>query len=195
LLDKYRDENFYISHAGNEVAKERGMSINQSSSDSVLTRLNNASVELMGDDSNSIFKAKSAKYWDSKKHKFVTPTVGADNKKLIKTESGIRIPASYQSNRFEEWQKKTKIRLPLAGQSELGNARDFVHKGRHFRHRGSEKAPEEEDQEFQKARRVGNVKNAKHEIQKAEQIQKKRKIEARKKEKNARQSSRKKIRR
>jgi hypothetical protein len=47
--------------------------------------------------------------WDRKKKKMVsTDQVGADNKKMIRSESGALLPASYKSGRFEEWRKKRK---------------------------------------------------------------------------------------
>jgi ATP-dependent RNA helicase DDX54/DBP10 len=36
--------------------------------------------------------------WDKKKHKFVRSTLGQNNVKMIKGESGVRLPASFKSN-------------------------------------------------------------------------------------------------
>jgi ATP-dependent RNA helicase DDX54/DBP10 len=61
---------------------------------------------------------------------------GADNQKIVKTESGTRLPATYKSGRFEEWQHKNKVSLPRAGEEELPQAkrfRGFVG-GKKFRH-------------------------------------------------------------
>lgn len=43
---------------------------------------------------------------------------GADNVKIVKTESGARLPATYRSGRFEEWKAKTKTFLPKIGEAE-----------------------------------------------------------------------------
>jgi len=44
--------------------------------------------------------------WDRKKKKFVKGDgVGADNVKMIKTESGTKLPVSYKSGRYEDWIK------------------------------------------------------------------------------------------
>jgi ATP-dependent RNA helicase DDX54/DBP10 len=44
--------------------------------------------------------------WDRKKKKFVKGDgIGADNVKLIKTESGTKLPISYKSGRYDEWIK------------------------------------------------------------------------------------------
>jgi ATP-dependent RNA helicase DDX54/DBP10 len=45
--------------------------------------------------------------WDRKKKKFVKGDgIGADNVKLIKTESGTKLPSTYKSGRYEEWKSK-----------------------------------------------------------------------------------------
>jgi ATP-dependent RNA helicase DDX54/DBP10 len=44
--------------------------------------------------------------WDRKKKKFVKGDgAGADNVKMIKTESGTKLPISYKSGRYEDWVK------------------------------------------------------------------------------------------
>lgn len=44
--------------------------------------------------------------------------VGADNVKLVKTESGMKLPATYRSGRFDEWKAKTHSSLPRVGEVE-----------------------------------------------------------------------------
>ena len=44
--------------------------------------------------------------WDRKKKRFTSgDQVGADNKKLIRSESGALLPASYNSGRYKEWKQ------------------------------------------------------------------------------------------
>jgi len=44
--------------------------------------------------------------WDRKKKRFTSgDQVGADNKKMIRSESGALLPASYNSGRFREWKQ------------------------------------------------------------------------------------------
>lgn len=58
------------------------------------------SVDMGGDDAESILQSQKAQIWDTKKHKFVKAAqVGADNKKMIKTESGQLIKATYKTDR------------------------------------------------------------------------------------------------
>lgn len=48
--------------------------------------------------------------WDRKKKKMVAGDgIGADNKKMIRSESGALLPASYKSGRFDEWRKSKRV--------------------------------------------------------------------------------------
>jgi len=49
-------------------------------------------------DEHSLLQKTNALRWDSKKKNFVRG-LGTDNKKLITTESGTKIPATYKSGR------------------------------------------------------------------------------------------------
>lgn len=47
--------------------------------------------------------------WDRKKKRFTSgDQVGADNKKMIRSESGALLPATYNSGRFRDWQQKRR---------------------------------------------------------------------------------------
>lgn len=47
--------------------------------------------------------------WDRKKKRYVAGGgVGADNKKMIRTEGGNLLPATYRSGRYDEWRKSSK---------------------------------------------------------------------------------------
>lgn len=78
--------------------------------------------------------------WDRKSKKFVrADQVGADNKKLIRGESGQRLPASFKSGVFDEWRKNTRISVPRVGDQEIKGR--TVQGGKRFRHQGA--APNE----------------------------------------------------
>ena len=38
--------------------------------------------------------------------------------KLVKTESGVKLPATYRSGRFDEWKAKSRVSLPRVGEAE-----------------------------------------------------------------------------
>lgn len=73
--------------------------------------------------------------WDKKKKRFIQGDgVGADNVKLVTTESGAKLPATYRSGRFDEWKAKARVNLPKIGEAE--NEATHVQKpgGHRFKH-------------------------------------------------------------
>ena len=57
--------------------------------------------------------------WDKKKKKFIRGDgVGADNVKMVRTENGTLLPATYRSGRFDEWKSKSRVALPQIGEAE-----------------------------------------------------------------------------
>ena len=75
--------------------------------------------------------------WDKKKKKFIKGDgAGADNVKLVRTESGTRLPATYRSGRFDEWKATTRTSLPRVGEPELEavKSKRTVGGGRKFKH-------------------------------------------------------------
>lgn len=76
-------------------------------------------------------------HWDKTKKKFVKGTgEGADNVKLVKTESGVKLPASYRSGRFDEWKAKSKRGIPRVGEEEAAGptGRGAGQGGRKWKH-------------------------------------------------------------
>lgn len=77
-----------------------------------------ATFDLVGDE-GSADRQRSQLSWDKKKKKFVQGGgIGSDNVKLVRTENGTRLPASYRSGRFDEWKSKTHTSLPRIGDTE-----------------------------------------------------------------------------
>jgi ATP-dependent RNA helicase DDX54/DBP10 len=90
-----------MSYKPSDADIEKGYTMQASDSrTSFLDKANSLSFDLIGDDEDGLKRRKSALTWDSKKHKFVRPTVGSDNKKMIKTDSGALIPATFKSKRY-----------------------------------------------------------------------------------------------
>lgn len=81
--------------------------------------------------------------WDKSKKKFIKGSgEGADNVKMIRTESGTKLPATYRSGRFDSWKQKTRVKLPRAGEQELqprGQPGEGA-AGRFFKHRSQMEA-------------------------------------------------------
>ena len=100
---------------------------------SFVEQARNATFDLAGDEALLDQRKRKRVTWDKKKKNFVQGDgVGADNVKLVKTESGVKLPATYRSGRFEEWKSKNKRSLPRVGETESSRAgqtgKRYLHK-------------------------------------------------------------------
>lgn len=79
-----------------------------------------ATFDLAGDEAVADRQRRNSQLkWDRKKKKFVKGDgAGADNMKIVKTEGGTRLPATYRSGRFDEWKARTHTRVPRVGEAE-----------------------------------------------------------------------------
>lgn len=136
----FRDTEFFMSHYQKDAATDKGYVVLPPSSSLFLSFANfnrfryslkdgasfteqasHATFDLMGDEGGLTGRQRHDKQlsWDKKKKKFVKGMgEGADNVKLVKTESGARLPASFRSGRFDEWKMKNKTSLPRVGEAE-----------------------------------------------------------------------------
>lgn len=90
------DSEFRLDYRPADDATEKGY--NAPTTD-FSAAVNTASIDIIPDDGEGILKRRQQLQWDSKIHQFVRPTVGADNKKRIRTETGALIPASFKTDR------------------------------------------------------------------------------------------------
>ena len=100
---------------------------------SFVEQARNATFDLAGDEALLEQRKRKQMTWDKKKKNFVQGDgTGADNVKLVKTESGVKLPATYRSGRFEEWRSKNKKSLPRVGETESSrgrqNGKRYLHK-------------------------------------------------------------------
>ena len=171
----------------------------------------------LGVDEEFAQKARQVK-WDKSKRKFVGAGEGADNVKLIKTENGTRLPATYRSGRFDEWKKSSGVRLPRVGEEELNNRGSQVKDGKIYKHQKvTEAKPLDPKQvgyerKARKLRKTSNstsdvpseqtsaprqpglssrVRQAKSELKSADAIRKERRLKDKRRAKNARPSKKK----
>ncbi|RKP14330.1 P-loop containing nucleoside triphosphate hydrolase protein, partial [Piptocephalis cylindrospora] len=136
-----RDEQFYMSHFQKDANTEKGYSMDRGggmggskNGGSFVEQAAAATLDLTGDDKDTLRQTQNKLRWDAKKKKFIRGTgIGADNKKLIKTESGAKISASFKSGRFNDWKNKTKVQLPRVGEQELPSSR-MMGINRRFKH-------------------------------------------------------------
>lgn len=67
-------------------------------------------MNMTGDEGRAQGAQKASQMkWDRKKKRFAaSDQVGADNKKMIRSESGALLPATYNSGRYKEWRAQRK---------------------------------------------------------------------------------------
>ena len=105
-----KDEENFIGYQAKDFHTEAGYSM--------LTgfeaEASKAVLDLAGDDNASLRKKKMLMRWDAKKKKYVKAETqdssrSSSDKKKIKTESGVWIPASYKSDRYAKWRERSKL--------------------------------------------------------------------------------------
>ncbi|KAA1473930.1 DEAD-domain-containing protein [Dentipellis sp. KUC8613] len=135
--EKYQDSEFYMSHYQKGAETEKGYSLRDGATFAEQAR--NATFDLAGDE--GLMPQKRAQLnWDKKKKKFIKGDgAGADNVKMVKTESGVKLPATYRSGRFDEWKAKSRFSLPKVGEEE-NDSRGRFGGGRKFKHQKVEHA-------------------------------------------------------
>ena len=203
----FRDPENYIAHfvPGNTV-QERGYDVNRLAN-SFAEASKGAVMNLMDDDGVSFAPSRPKQRWDPKKKNFVNSTndedgSGGKSVKMIKGESGVKIPASMKSGRyvlrihivdcrFESWQNAHKTNLPQAGTTETP-LNQFGLSGRRFKHTKNKapKAPDRfrDDYHVQKKRALEAAESRKEggQLRTVDQIRKLRQQNEKKKKKNAR---------
>lgn len=205
----FRDPEHYVAHfdPGN-ITQERGYDVNRSTN-SFMEASRGAVMNLVDDDGVSFAPTRPKQRWDPKKKNFISRAndddgSGGKGVKMIKGESGVKIPASMKSgryipndvytySRFDAWQNAHKANLPESGTAETSSNR-FGLSGRRFKHTKS-KAPKAPDRfrdnyHVQKKRATEATESRKEgsQLRTIEQIHKLRAQKEQKKKKNARPS-------
>ena len=168
----YKDEEIYLSYEKKEIGVEKGYSLGND----FLTEAHKAIFDISADDQDGLKREKSKLKWDKKKKNFVR-TQDEPKSKMIRTESGRLIPATYRSNIFNDWKKKNHISLPRSGESELDGRTLSALK----RNQQSIKEDDGEGEEVQVKKPLQRA-VAKSELKNKDQIVKNRKMEERKRE-------------
>lgn len=132
----FRDSSVYMGYVQEGAEAERGYSL--SNNDGFAAQAASAAFDLTATDENAAHSATqkaSLLRWDRRHKKFVKGDgTGSDNKKLIRTESGTKLPASFKSGSFDEWKRKQKVFLPKTGEAELRDRQ--LPQGKKFRYQG-----------------------------------------------------------
>ncbi|KAG2362306.1 ATP-dependent RNA helicase DBP10 [Suillus spraguei] len=119
--NNFRDEEYYMSHYQKDAMTEKGYSLTDGAS-SFAAQAQGAILDLAGDEDTigARQRHQNKLSWDKKKKKFVKGGgIGSDNMKLLRTENGTQLPATYKSGRFDDWKKKARVSLPKIGEREM----------------------------------------------------------------------------
>ncbi|CAH7681298.1 P-loop containing nucleoside triphosphate hydrolase protein [Phakopsora pachyrhizi] len=122
--ETFRDKEAYLTYERPGTAAEKGYALNEGTATAFAIQAGAASFDLGDNDearlTNTLTQKASQVRWDRKTKKFVkVGQLGADNKALIKTESGAKLPASFKSGSFEAWKKRERVRIPSVGEEEV----------------------------------------------------------------------------
>eukprot|EP01147_Barroeca_monosierra_P002223 gene2223-5234_t len=178
------EEEVYIPYMRDNIDEERGFAVNESSS-GFEQQAQAATFAVDGDDITEMHRNKQQKTWDRRKKKFVG---ASNNVKMVKTESGNKVPATFKSNRYKDWTARHHTTPQHVGEEESISVRNFEIK----RQRRGWHTKSKSDIETKAAKRGGELKSK-------EQIMKQRKrkeklqkhMQRRKKEKAMRKGKRK----
>ncbi|GAB0096160.1 ATP-dependent RNA helicase [Sergentomyia squamirostris] len=92
----------WIPYQSADKHTEDGLAVNSFSREA-----NDAVLNVGPDNTEGLHIARKLKKWDRVKKKMVPVQDPREGK--IRTESGVWIPATYKTNRYEEWKERTKI--------------------------------------------------------------------------------------
>ena len=98
-----KDEENYIGYVAKDHHADEGYKLVNNFD----SQMSGAMLDLAGDDDKTLRSKKNLMRWDNKKKKYVR--MDANDKKKIKTESGVWIPASYKSDRYAKWKERSKL--------------------------------------------------------------------------------------
>lgn len=143
----FRDSEHYLGYEQPGAAAERGYSLTDGQAPSFATQASAATLDLGGSDEANYSTAQvsrpSQTRWDRKTKKFVrTDQEGKDNKKLIRTESGAKLPASFRSGAYDEWKARERVRVPKVGEEEVKGRRMADPGGKRYRHKAGPSRPD-----------------------------------------------------
>ena len=180
LQNKRKDEENYIGYSAKDQHTETGFSLNGTFENEA----RKAVLDLTGDDDDSSRAKRNANRWDAKKKKYIK--VSDSEKKKIKTESGVWIPASYKSDRYAKWKERSKVEHHFNNDDDHDNTGETSFKGRK-RKMALDKHPA-----MKKAKTAlpKHKKGPKRELKRPEEVLKARKQQNKMKYKNSRKSKR-----
>ncbi|VDL96199.1 unnamed protein product [Schistocephalus solidus] len=132
IIAPAKDSTFFVPSAREDEVSERGLSTRTQDAvgGSFVLSAEAASFDVQGDEvgishGRPAGFRKTLQVWDRKHKRFVNSDVAAGkaNVARIKTESGVYIPASYKTDKYETWLKRSKVYLEPNQEQEAGAPR------------------------------------------------------------------------
>ena len=205
-----RDEAVYMSYRPTTINEheDRAYGVHSGSTqDLFLAQARRAAMDLTNDESGKGFGQSGAvgKRWDKRHKKYVSRANDEDGSKgqrMIRGESGAKIPASLKSGRYDSWKKSNRLdRLPRTGEAESKAPFTNGSHGRRWKYSAERtpKAPDKARDDYYKQKkkfdaakekRIGEFKEGtgKNELKGARDVQKDRALKAKRREKTSRPS-------
>lgn len=212
----FQNPDYFMGYtpANHNSAEDRAYGVHSGTNSNFAHESRNATMDLNGDEGQKNFgENRSVMRWDKRHKKYVARQNDEDGSKgtrLVRGESGAKIAASFRSGRFQSWKKgKRMSNLPRVGEAETpglstGSGMPGVHgPGGRFRHQ-KQQAPKRADplrfdyekqkqknetaRERQQSQVGGAAARGKSEIRSTEDIRKARKLQQKRRDKNARPS-------
>lgn len=205
--DDWRSDEFFMSYLPKENAAEEkayGVQGGDAGNTNFMSAARSAEMSLVNDEIQGFADASKPRMrWDKKSKKYVSRANdedGSKGAKMIKGESGQKIAASFRSGRFDDWRKANKVKMQRVGEMEAPNrSTQFNSNGPRYKHK-AEKAPKQADRyrdnyheqkkrvQDAKEKRIGHFADggAKSELKDVDTVRKERRVQEKRKEKNAR---------
>lgn len=209
----WQSDEFFMSYLPKEnMAEEKayGVQGGDAGNSNFVSAARAAEMSLVNDEIQGFADASKPRMrWDKKSKKYVSRANdedGSKGTKMIRGESGQKIAASFRSGRFDDWRKANKVKMQRVGEMEAPNRSAPHNGGRHYKHK-AEKAPKQADRfrddyhvqkkrvQEAKEKRIGHFRDngAKSELKDVATVQKQRRVQEKRKEKNARPAKKRKF--
>ncbi|KAJ5690819.1 ATP-dependent RNA helicase dbp10 [Penicillium macrosclerotiorum] len=215
----FQNPDYFMGYtpANHNSAEDRAYGVHSGTNSNFTAASRTATMDLTGDEGQKAFgEPRSIMRWDKRHKKYVArqnDEDGSKGERLVRGESGAKIAASFRSGRFQNWKKgKRMSNLPRVGEAETPGLSTGTgvpgnrHGGGRFRH-NKQQAPKRADPlrgDYEKMKKKndaarervqgqagGAAARGKSEIRSTDDIRKARKLQQRRREKNARPSKKK----
>ena len=200
--DSFRDSDNFMSYlpTTQNMAEDRAYGVHTGSASNFTEAARGATMDLSLDDASKGFgEARGIMRWDKRHKKYVArqnDDDGSKGQRLVRGESGAKIAASFRSGRYDAWRKANRIdRAPRTGEPEGKSNAPTTMQGRKYRHQAmrapkpADKYRDDFDKKNKKLAAATERKQdhrGKRELRSVDDIRKGRKLQEKKREKNAR---------